>query len=122
MIDHVKLNLIKYAEARHFFQTSLAPLGYKVGYEVDETVCGLGVEGMPDLWLEAGEESSAPTHVAFTADTRAAVDKFYQAAIAAGGIDNGKPGLREHYHENYYAAFVLDPDGNNIEAVCHKPE
>jgi predicted lactoylglutathione lyase len=83
---------------------------------------GLGRDGKPGFWISGGEKTTPHVHVAFVADTRAAVDAFYKAAISAGGKDNGKPGLRPDYHPNYYAAFVFDPEGHNIEAVCHKPE
>jgi catechol 2,3-dioxygenase-like lactoylglutathione lyase family enzyme len=82
---------------------------------------GLGKNGKPSFWIDGRGATVPTTHVAFVADDRAAVDAFHAAAIAAGGRDNGKPGLRPHYHPNYYAAFVFDPDGHNIEAVCHKP-
>ena len=78
--------------------------------------------GRPFFWIGTGGKVSVGTHVAFAAESRKIVDEFYAAAMAAGGRDNGKPGLRPHYHENYYGAFVLDPDGNNIEAVCHSPK
>ena len=82
---------------------------------------GMGAGGMPDLWLTQGQAQKPPVHLAFNAADRATVDAFHEAAITAGGKDNGKPGLRPHYHQHYYGAFVIDPDGNNIEAVCHKP-
>jgi catechol 2,3-dioxygenase-like lactoylglutathione lyase family enzyme len=82
---------------------------------------GFGRDGKPSFWLGTGAHPSGPAHIAFAAATRAEVDAFYKAAIAAGARDNGPPGIREHYHPSYYGAFVLDPDGNNIEAVCHTP-
>jgi predicted lactoylglutathione lyase len=82
---------------------------------------GLGANGKPFFWIAGAGKASPATHIAFTADSRAEVDAFYAAAIAAGAKDNGKPGIRAHYHPNYYGAFVLDADGNNVEAVCHKP-
>src|SRR4051812_3292110 len=108
------------ARSRAFYQAALAPLGYATIMEFDGAV-GLGVPPKPDFWLSAGNPGMPALHVAFAAATRAAVDAFYAAAIAAGGRDNGAPGLRTHYHPDYYGAFVLDPDGHNIEAVCHKP-
>jgi catechol 2,3-dioxygenase-like lactoylglutathione lyase family enzyme len=86
-------------------------------------VGGMGVGGaMPDFWISQGEAQRPPLHIAFNAENRASVDAFHQAACGAGGRDNGQPGLRPHYHQDYYGAFVIDPDGNNIEAVCHKPQ
>lgn len=86
-----------------------------------ESFCGFGRE-RPQLWIGTGTQHRPGIHIAFTTESRALVDAFYAAAIAAGGRDNGKPGLRPHYHADYYGAFVLDPDGHNIEAVCHKSE
>jgi predicted lactoylglutathione lyase len=85
-------------------------------------VLGMGVPPKPDFWLHQGTPQQPRVHVAFSASSRQVVDTFYRAAIAAGGTDNGPPGLRPHYHQNYYGAFVLDPDGHNIEACCHLPE
>jgi predicted lactoylglutathione lyase len=88
----------------------------------DFDVAGLGSDGKPFFWLAGGGKTTPSVHIAFAADSRAEVDAFYQAAIAAGGKDNGKPGIRAQYHPTYYGAFVLDVDGHNVEAVCHKPE
>jgi catechol 2,3-dioxygenase-like lactoylglutathione lyase family enzyme len=88
------------------------------GYEA----AGLGRDGKPSFWLSAEGQTRPPLHVAFVTDSRAAVDAFYKAALAAGGTDNGPPGVRAHYHPNYYGAFVRDLEGHNVEAVCHKPE
>ena len=99
-----------------FYRAALAPLGYRVLMEF-QGAAGLGA-GMPDFWLMATEQSLNPTHVAFSAD-RATVDAFHAAALAAGGTDNGPPGLRADFHPHYYAAFVRDPEGNNVEVVCH---
>ena len=105
----------------------MAPLGYALVMEVqqhenDAPAAGFGANGKPDLWIGGEGGLQRPIHIgAIAAQNRAAVDAFYRAAIAAGGKDNGAPGLRPHYHPNYYAAFVLDPDGHNIEAVCHTP-
>ena len=85
-------------------------------------VLGMGVPPKPDFWIHQGSPQKPPLHIAFRADSRAVVDAFYRAALSAGGKDNGPPGLRPHYHEHYYGAFVLDPDGHNIEACCHAPE
>jgi catechol 2,3-dioxygenase-like lactoylglutathione lyase family enzyme len=121
MIDHVILNVSDYEAAKRFYTGALEPLGVEVVMEF-ERFCGLGNKGKPDLWIGERGEPSAPVHVAIASPDRATVDAFYEAALAAGGRDNGAPGLRPQYHEQYYGAFVLDPDGNNIEAVCHKPE
>jgi catechol 2,3-dioxygenase-like lactoylglutathione lyase family enzyme len=121
MIDHVTANVTDFERAKRFYGQVLAPLGYSVRSEF-ESAAGFGTgEGIPDFWIGTSSERGA-THVAFTANDRAMVDAFFQAAIAAGATDNGPPGVRSHYHENYYAAFVHDGDGNNIEAVCHRPE
>jgi catechol 2,3-dioxygenase-like lactoylglutathione lyase family enzyme len=129
MIDHLGLNVTDYQRSKAFYQAALKPLGYELlmEFDIDPTsdlgggkVCGLGVAGKPDLWL-APRASITPMHLCFRASGRSAVDAFHTAAIAAGGKDNGKPGLRPHYHANYHGAFVLDPDGYNIEAVCHDP-
>ena len=122
MIDHLTLRVADYARSKRFFQAALQPLGYEQIMEV-EGFCGLGIGGKPDFWLTKSEEGARPqTHIAFRANTRKDVDRFYEAAMKAGGKDNGKPGPRKEYHPNYYGAFVLDPDGHNIEACCHKPE
>ncbi|HEY4368248.1 MAG TPA: VOC family protein [Steroidobacteraceae bacterium] len=122
MIDHTGLSVSDFARAREFYVAALRPLGYGVIMEFDQAA-GLGdlATLKPDFWIGGGTAAHPPLHVAFRAADRDAVRKFYDAAIAAGGRDNGPPGLREHYHPNYYGAFVLDPDGNNIEAVCHMP-
>ena len=121
MIDHVTANVGDFQQAKRFYEQALAPLGYSVQMEF-ESAAGFGSgEGIPDFWIGSNPERGA-THVAFTAKDRAAVDSFYKAAVAAGGQDNGPPGVRAHYHENYYAAYVHDPDGNNLEAVSHQPE
>src|SRR5919202_6623703 len=121
MIDHVTANVSDFDTAKDFYGKALAPLGYSVQMEFPGAA-GFGTgEGIPDFWIGTREERGA-THVAFSARDRATVDAFYEAAIAAGGKDNGAPGLRPHYHESYYAAFVHDADGNNIEAVSHRPE
>jgi catechol 2,3-dioxygenase-like lactoylglutathione lyase family enzyme len=121
MIDHVTANVSDFAQAKSFYEQALAPLGYSLQMEF-ESAAGFGTgEGIPDFWIGSSPERGA-THVALGAPDRASVDKFYEAAIAAGGQDNGAPGLRPHYHETYYAAYVHDADGNNIEAVSHRPE
>jgi len=120
MIDHFTLKVSDYARSKPFYVAALKPLGYVVAMEYGGG-CGLGVAGKPDLWLVQDLENTRPTHVAFHAGDRAAVDAFHAAALHAGGRDNGLPGVRKDYHPSYYAAFVLDPDGHNVEAVCHAP-
>jgi len=119
MLDHVAIYVRDIDAAKAFYLKALEPLGYEVFSEIDGHV-GLQAGGHPDFWLHQRAEASGPIHIAFRTD-RMAVDAFHAAGIAAGGRDNGPPGLRPHYHEHYYGAFVLDPDGNNIEAVCHQP-
>jgi catechol 2,3-dioxygenase-like lactoylglutathione lyase family enzyme len=119
MLDHVSLRVQDFPRAVAFYRAALAPLGYQVAMEFSSSA-GLGERGMPDFWLTLTEKSLLPTHVAFRTD-RARVDAFHAAALAAGGIDNGPPGLRADYHPHYYAAYVTDPEGNNIEVVCHDP-
>jgi catechol 2,3-dioxygenase-like lactoylglutathione lyase family enzyme len=121
MIDHVVIAVTNLDSAKEFYKAALAPLGYEIGLAGDWGVGFKSAQGVPDFWLHSAETVTTPTHVAFQAESRNLVDAFYEAAIAAGGKDNGEPGLRPYYHETYYAAFVLDADGHNIEAVCHKP-
>jgi catechol 2,3-dioxygenase-like lactoylglutathione lyase family enzyme len=121
MIDHVALNVRDFQATRAFYLETLGALGYGVFSEEGEAIGLQSPEGYPDFWLLARGEPSAPTHVAFRAAGRGAVDAFHAAGLAAGGTDNGAPGIREEYHEHYYACFVLDPEGNNIEAVCQEP-
>ena len=120
MIDHVIIGVTDVDSAKKFYTAALAPLGYTVGFEGEWGAGFKNVQGSPDFWIRP-EKTITPVHVAFHAEDHALVSSFYEAAIAAGGKDNGAPGLRPHYHENYYAAFVLDADSHNIEAVCHKP-
>jgi catechol 2,3-dioxygenase-like lactoylglutathione lyase family enzyme len=121
VIDHLGLGVADYERSKAFYLAALAPLGIGIAMEVpDHMACGFGREGKPEFWIAAGEAASS-VHVAFVAKSRDLVDAFYKAALAAGAKDNGVPGLRPHYHPNYYGAFVLDPDGHNIEAVCHLP-
>ena len=126
MIDHASVSVSDPAASKAFYEAALAPLGYRVVMEFGP-VTGLGgpTPGAPedapvhaDLWL-APAENPTPCHIAVTASSTAQVDAFYEAALAAGGTDNGAPGERSHYHPGYYGAFVLDPDGNNLEAVFH---
>jgi catechol 2,3-dioxygenase-like lactoylglutathione lyase family enzyme len=120
MLDHVGLAVTNFAKSKEFFKQALAPLGYEVLMEPGDAA-GFGKDGRPDFWIGQGRAAGS-SHVAFAVAQRRIVDEFYKAAMAAGGKDNGGPGLRPHYHPNYYGAFVFDPDGNNIEAVCHQPE
>jgi catechol 2,3-dioxygenase-like lactoylglutathione lyase family enzyme len=122
MIDHTGIGVSDFERSKAFYEKALEPLGYHVIMEIPAVGAGFGIPPKPDFWVSSGAPQVPPVHVAFRADTRAEVDAFYQAAIAAGGRDNGAPGLRPHYHPNYYGAFVLDPDGHNIEAVCHHKE
>ena len=120
MIDHIVLTVSDAAKSKAFYLAALEPLGYEVVMEFGSGV-GFGIAGKPDFWIHQADPVRPPVHVAFASADRATVDRFWKAALAAGGRDNGAPGLREHYHPNYYGAFVFDPDGNNIEAVCHRP-
>lgn len=124
MFDHVKFGVTDYAKSKAFFLEALAPIGVAVVSEGSPTY---GVElcqpqSKASLCLFQTEEKPAHLHLAFVAERREQVDAFHRAALAAGGHDHGAPGLRPHYHASYYAAFVLDPDGHNIEVVCHAPE
>ncbi len=127
MIDHTGIAVSDIAKSRRFYEAALGPLGYTVLMEIPTehtggmVVLGLGVAPKPDFWLHEGTPQKPALHFAFGARTRDEVDAFYAAAIEAGAEDNGPPGLRPQYHPNYYGAFVLDPDGHNIEAVCHRP-
>ncbi len=119
MLDHIGLQVSNYQASKAFFVTALAPLGYRLIAEFGEAA-GFGAGDYPDFWIAQGETPSPKVHVAFSGGSRSAVDRFFQAAMEADGTDNGKPGLRPDYGPDYYAAYVLDPDGNNIEAVCHQ--
>lgn len=126
MIDHIGFPVSDYERAKAFYRAALAPLDYVLVLEVgqsdnDAPAAGFGANGKPDFWIGGEGGLEKPLHVAILARNRAAVDAFYRAAIAVGGRDNGAPGIRAHYHPDYYGAFVLDPDGHNIEAVCHAP-
>jgi catechol 2,3-dioxygenase-like lactoylglutathione lyase family enzyme len=118
MLDHVGLVVSDFGRAKSFFESALAPLGYTKLMEFSGAA-GFGA-GKPDFWISQGA-APKPVHVAFAASDRKIVDAFHKAALAAGGRDNGAPGVRKEYHPNYYGAFIIDPDGNNIEAVCHNP-
>lgn len=128
MLDHIGLSVADLSRSRAFYDAVMPPLGAScvMAVSAEETGgtyegAGYGRDGKPSFWIGTGGRTKGSLHVAFVVETRAAVDAFYVAARAAGATDNGAPGLRPHYHPNYYAAFVLDPDGHNIEAVCHSP-
>ena len=122
MVDHLGFGVSDYARSKAFYEQALAPLGITLLMEPVPNAAGFGKDGKPFFWVEArGGSVQGDLHIALAADDRATVDEFHAAALAAGGTDNGAPGMREHYHPNYYGAYVLDPDGNNVEAVCHKP-
>jgi catechol 2,3-dioxygenase-like lactoylglutathione lyase family enzyme len=127
MIDHLGISVSDLDRAKRFYAKALAPLDIQLLHEITPEQSGSGAylafgEGEnPYFWLGMSADPGGPAHVAFEAKSRDVVDQFYKAALAAGGKDNGAPGLRPQYHANYYGAFVLDPDGNNIEAVCHSP-
>ncbi len=121
MLDHIGISVGDYARSKDFYLAALAPLGYELIMEV-EGWAGFGAARKPDFWFHSVEGVISRTHVAFRAKNRAQVRAFYDAAVRAGAVDNGPPGVRQQYHPNYYGAFVLDPDGHNIEAVCHEPE
>lgn len=127
MIDHLGISVRDHAASKAFYLRALAPLGIGVVMEVPKAqsgaasdYTGLGLKDKPFFWIGEGAVASS-MHICFTAGTRAQVDAFYQAAIAAGAKDNGPPGIRAHYHPNYYGAFVIDLNGVNLEAACHKP-
>jgi catechol 2,3-dioxygenase-like lactoylglutathione lyase family enzyme len=120
MIDHLALNVSDVAASRAFYEAALAPLGFGVVMEWEGRVA-FGPTARPIFFLGRREPVITGLHIAFTAADRAAVDAFHAAAVAAGGRDNGRPGMRPQYHPHYYGAFVLDPDGNNAEAVSHTP-
>lgn len=120
-IDHIMLSVSDYEKSKQFYSAALGPLAITQTMEYQGWTA-FGKDGQAAFWFGKGEPVQQPMHIAFVADNRKQVDQFYQAALEAGGKDNGEPGLREHYHPNYYGAFIIDPDGHNIEAVCHKPE
>lgn len=128
MIDHIGIAATDFERSRAFYTQALAPLGYELLMQVTaeqtgaSAHAGFGLAPKPDFWITEGPAPQPRVHVAFRAQTRAQVDAFYNAALAAGGRDNGAPGIRPHYHPHYYGAFVLDTDGYNVEAVCHAPE
>ena len=121
MFDHVGLGVSDYTLSKAFFLESLQPLGAGIVMEGEHGI-GIGPKGKPSLWLFQTSGKPAPLHLAFAAENHQQVRDFYRAALEAGGKDNGAPGLRPQYHPNYYGAFVIGPDGHNVEAVCHRPE
>jgi catechol 2,3-dioxygenase-like lactoylglutathione lyase family enzyme len=127
IIDHIGFGVSDYDRGKAFYAAAMKPLGITLLMEVgpeqgaQQKACGFGRDGKPELWIGADGKTEPHIHVCVVAGSRAEVDAFYKAALAAGARDNGPPGIRAHYHPDYYAAFVLDPDGHNIEAVCHKP-
>ena len=123
MIAHTSVGVQEYQKSKEFYQKALAPLGYTIGMDLPEhSACGYkDAQGTQDFWIGVDQNASC-THVAFLAETKEQVDAFYVAALAVGGIDNGKPGYRPHYSAGYYAAFVYDLDGSNIEAVWFDPD
>ena len=128
IIDHVEFSVRNAEASRNFYEKALAPLGFTriISVGPDRTLSGgtrhgFGKDGYPSIWIHDNETPGTGTHIAFAAQDRDLVDAFFQAALNAGGIDNGPPGIRMHYHANYYAAYVLDPDGINVEVVCQHP-
>lgn len=125
MIDHIGIEVSDYEKSKKFYEQILAPLGYILIMEV-QGYAGFGSNEnsgpIAEFWMHQGTSPAKSLHICFKAKNRKAVDEFYQTAINAGAKDNGKPGIREMYHENYYGAFILDSDGHNIEAVCHHAE
>jgi catechol 2,3-dioxygenase-like lactoylglutathione lyase family enzyme len=122
MLDHVGFAVSDYERSRAFYQQALAPLGISLLLEPAGQAAGFGKNGKPFFWIEAqGRPVKGRLHVAFTVESRELVDAFHLAALEAGAVDNGAPGMRTIYHPNYYGAYVLDPDGHNLEAVCHRP-
>jgi catechol 2,3-dioxygenase-like lactoylglutathione lyase family enzyme len=128
MIDHTGVSASDFDRSKAFYTEVLSAIGYELLMEFpaavtgNTDVAGFGEPPKPDFWIYKGVRNNPPVHVAFRVSSRALVDAFYKAGMAAGGRDNGAPGIRPHYHEHYYGAFVFDPDGNNVEAVCHSPE
>lgn len=119
MLDHLIVTVADFDISRAFYLEALHPLGYEVVLEMGRAV-GFGLDGKPEFFIREGKLLKPPIHLAFRSPDRQTVDGFYEAAVRAGGRDNGPPGLRTGYHPHYYGAFVIDPDGHNIEAVCHE--
>lgn len=127
MIDHTGVIVSDFERSKAFYRAALAAIGYQLLAQFPAAVtghadvAGFGENGKTDFWITRGEPNRPAVHIAFRVASRQMVDAFHRAALAAGGRDNGAPGVRTHYHPHYYGAFVLDPDGHNIEAVCHEP-
>lgn len=128
MLDHIGLSVADFAKSKAFYDAVMPTIGAScvmavTAADIGGTYegAGYGIGGKPSFWIGTGGRTQGSLHIAFVAESRSAVDAFHAAALAAGGTDNGPPGIRTHYHPNYYGAFVLDLDGHNIEAVCHKP-
>ncbi len=121
MLDHVGFNVSDYDRSKAFYAQALAPLGIELLMEPVPGACGFGADQKPFFWIGTRATAASAVHVAFASASRDTVDAFHAAALAAGGTDNGAPGERPIYHPGYYGAYVLDPDGNNVEAVCHRP-
>lgn len=131
MIDHLSTYATNFDKTKQFYVQAFKPLGYDVQMEFvaewnsefpTQRMCAFGPQGRPIFWLIEVKNAATPRHIAFSANNRQSVDDFYKAGLAGHGRDNGAPGLRPMYHQDYYGAFLLDPDGNNVEAVCHSPE
>ncbi|GGK10481.1 glyoxalase [Alloalcanivorax dieselolei] len=131
MIDHMSTYATDFARTKAFYEAAFDALGYAPQMELvaewnpefsTQRMCAFGPPGKPAFWVIETKQQCTPRHVAFSAGSRSVVDVFHARALSSGGRDNGAPGIRVMYHENYYGAFVIDPDGNNIEAVCHEPE
>jgi catechol 2,3-dioxygenase-like lactoylglutathione lyase family enzyme len=128
MMDHIGVNVMDFARSKAFYEKALAPLSIALLKEISAAQsganahAGFGSDGKPFFWIGTGIRASGPLHIAFVTPRRSDVEAFHRAAMAAGGTDNGSPGPRPQYHANYFGAFVLDPDGNNVEAVCHNPQ
>lgn len=131
MIDHISTYATDFTATKSFYEACLAPLGIAVQFEMEMTwdtefsgrhACSFGPSGKSVFWVIEVKEPYSPRHIAFEAEDRKSVAAFYEAALGAGGTDHGAPGLRPEYHEHYFGGFVLDPDQNNVEAVCHVQE
>ncbi|MDF1795766.1 MAG: VOC family protein [Coxiellaceae bacterium] len=119
IIDHVGFAVSDLEASKAFYNQALGPLGVAKLMEIDHQSVGYGKEGKTEFWINSDTDNIKPMHAAFVAQNHNEVMAFHAAAIAAGGKDNGEPAIRSHYHSNYYAAYIIDPDGHNIEAVCH---
>lgn len=128
MIDHLSTYATEFLVTRRFYEQAFEPLGYSVQAELKfdddadlpgRRACAFGANGATSFWIIESTETYTPRHIAFAAKNRGAVDDFYKSGLASGGRDNGAPGLRPIYHADYYGAFLIDPDGNDVEAVCH---